>query len=117
MMSGDQRFVGKPGQGMLNRFEPTGESGPIEDPTEREERLNELQLPPDEKELALESARLADLCRYFSEEKMDVPADLVDRMASLSRLQPGERVRELLSINQALMEYLNRVGSDPQLWQ
>ena len=48
---------------------------------------------------------------------MDVPADLVDRIASLSRLQPGERVRELLSINQALMEYLNRVGSGPQLWQ
>jgi hypothetical protein len=117
MMSGDQRFLRKPGQGMLDKFEPAGEAGPIEDLTEREERLNELQLPTDEKELAFESARLADLCRYFSEEKMDVPADLVDRIGRLSRLQPGERVRELLSINQALMEYLNRVGSGPQVWQ
>ena len=117
MMSDDQRFVGKPGQGMLNRFEPTGESGPIEDPTEREERLNELQLPIDEKELALESARLADLCQYFTQGKMDVPADLLDRIGRLSRLQPRERVRELLSINQALMEYLNRVGSGSEVCQ
>jgi hypothetical protein len=115
MMSGDQRSLRKPRQGMLDKFEPAGESGPIEDPTEREDHFN--QLPTDEKELALESARLADLCRYFSEEQMDVPADLVDRIRRLSRLQPGERVRELLSINQALMEYLNRVGSGPQLWQ
>jgi hypothetical protein len=114
-MSGDQRSLRKPLQGMLDKFEPAGESGPIEDPTEREGRLN--QLPTDEKELALESARLADLCQYFSEEKMDVPVDLVDRIGRLSRLEPRERVRELLSINQALMAYLNRVGSDPQLWQ
>ncbi|HYL12354.1 MAG TPA: hypothetical protein VEV41_04935 [Terriglobales bacterium] len=113
-MSGDQRSSRKPRQGMLNKFEPAGESGPIEDPTEREQRLN--QLPAGEKDLARESARLADLCQYFSEEKMDIPADLVDRIGTLSRLEPGERVRELLSINQALMEYLNRVGSGPQLW-
>ena len=115
MMSGDQRSLRKPRQGMLDKFEPAGESGPIEDPTEREERF--YQLPTDEKELALESARLADLCKFFSEEQMDVPADLVDRIRRLSRLEPRERVRELLSINQALMEYLNRVGSGPQLWQ
>lgn len=100
---------------MLDKFEPGGESGPIEDPTERETRLN--QLPPGEKELALESARLADLCQYFSQEKMDIPADLVDRSGRLSRLEPGERVRELLSINQALMEFLSRAGSGPELQQ
>ena len=115
MMSGDQKSLRKPRQGMLNKFDPAGEWEPIEDPTEREDRLN--QLPTDEKELALESARLADLCKYFSQEKMDLPARLLDRIRGLSRLQPRERVRELLSINQALMEYLNRVGSGPQLWQ
>ena len=111
----DQRSLRRPPQGMLDKFEPGGESGPIEDATEREERRN--QLPTDEKELALESARLADLCQYFSQEKMDIPADLLDRIGRLSRLEPGERVRELLSVNQALMEYLNRSGSGPQLWQ
>lgn len=113
-MTGDESLR-KPRQEMLDKFERGGESGPIEDPTEREERVN--QLPRNERELALESARLADLCRYLSEEKMDIPADLLDRIGMLSRLQPGQRVRELLSINQALMEYLNRVGSGPQLWQ
>jgi hypothetical protein len=116
-MSGDQKFLRKPGQGILDKVEPSGESGPMGDPTEREERLNELQLPIDEKELALESARLADLCQYFSQEKMDVPADLLDRIGRLSTLRPGERVRELLSINQALMEYLNRVGSGSEVCQ
>lgn len=104
----------KPRPGMLDKFEPGGESGPIEDPTKREERLN--QSPPEEKELALESARLADLCQYFSREKMDISADLLERIGRLPRLQPEERLRELSDINHALMEYLNRVGSGPQLW-
>lgn len=114
-MVGNKRSLRKPRKGMLDHFELGGESGPLEDATQRELRIN--QLPPDEKELALESARLADLCQYFSQGKMDIPADLLDRIGRLCRLQPGERVRELLSINHALMEYLNRVGSGPQLWQ
>lgn len=114
-MTGNERSLPKPREGILNKFEPGGESGPIEDATQRERRIN--QLPPDEKDLALESARLGDLCQYFSKEKMDLPADLLNRIERASRMQPGERVRELLSINQALMEYLNRVGSGPQLWQ
>lgn len=114
-MTGNERSSRKPSEGMLDKFEPGNELGPVKDINERQLRLN--QLPPDEKELALESARLADLCQYFSQEKMDIPADLLDRIGRLPRLQPGERIRELLSINQALMEHLNQVGSGPQLWQ
>lgn len=114
-MVGNKRSLRKPRKGMLDHFEPGGESGPLEDATQRELRIN--QLPPDEKALALESARLADLCQYFSQEKMDIPADLLDRVGRLSRMQPGERVRELLSINHILMQYLNRIGSAPQLSQ
>lgn len=114
-MTGDEASLRKPRQGMLDKFERGSESGPIEEPTEREERVN--QLGPKERELALESARLADLCQYFSQEKMDIPADLLDRIRRLSGLQSEERVHELLRINQALMEYLNRVGSGSQPWQ
>lgn len=110
-----KRLLRKPRQRMLDKFEPGGESGPIEDPTERAERLNAL--PREERELALESARLADLRQYFSQEKMDIPGDLLDRIGRLSRLQPEERVRELSNINQALREYLNRVGSGSHLWE
>lgn len=84
-MTGNERSLRKAREGMLYKYEPAGESGPIEDATEREVRLN--QLPPDEKELALESARLADLCQYFSQKKVDIPADLLDRIGALSRLQ------------------------------
>ncbi|HKU24671.1 MAG TPA: hypothetical protein VJQ54_04315 [Candidatus Sulfotelmatobacter sp.] len=114
-MTGNEKSSRKLSEGMLDKFEPGSESGPVEDMNEREVRLN--QLPPDEKTIAIESARLADLCQYLSQEKMDIPADLLDRIGRLPRLQPEERVRELLSINQALMEDLNRVGSGPQLWQ
>lgn len=114
-MTGNENSLRKLREGMLDRFEPGGESAAIENATEREVRVN--QLPPGERELALESARLADLCQYFSQEKMDLPVDLLERIEALARMQPGERVRELSSINQALMEHLNRVSSGPQIWQ
>lgn len=97
--------------GRLDKFEPGGESGPIEDRNEREQRLNSL--PPDRKELAQESARLADLCQYFSEQKMDVPSHLLERVGRLSELTTAGRIRAMKDINRALMEYLNDVGQDP----
>lgn len=114
-MPDSENSIEKPPRGMLDKFETGCESGPIEDRAEREQRLN--QLPTGEKELAHESARLADLCQYFSEEKMDIPADILDRMGRVSKCGPNERIRELASINQALMEYLNRAGSGSQLRQ
>lgn len=114
-MTDDETSVEKPRQGMLDKFETGNESGPIEDRAEREQRLN--QLPPGERELAHENARLADLCQYFSQQKIDMPADILDRIGRLSKCGPQGRLRELASINQALMDYLNRVGSGPQLWQ
>jgi hypothetical protein len=81
----------------------------------REERLN--RLPVEERELAEESARLADLCQYFSAERMDIPPEILDEVGRLSRLPIPDRIRALKDINQALMEYLDRVGEDPQLRQ
>jgi len=81
----------------------------------REERLK--RLPAEERELAEESARLADLCQYFSAERMDIPPEILDEVGRLSRLPIPDRIRALKDINQALMEYLDRVGEDPQLRQ
>ena len=58
-------------RGTIDKFEVGGELGRIEDRNEYEQRLNSLS--PEEKELAQESARFADLCRYFSDNKMDIP--------------------------------------------
>lgn len=100
---------------MPNRFDIGGDLGPVEGPEEREQRIN--RLPPEEKELAEESARLADLCQYFSAKRMDIPPQILDQVGRLSRLAIPDRLRALKDINQALMEYLNRVGEDPKLRQ
>ena len=100
---------------MPNRFDTGGELGPVEAREGRQERLN--RLPLEERELAEESARLADLCQYFSAERMDIPSEILDRVGRLSRLPIPDRIRALKDINQALMEYLDRVGEDPQLRQ
>jgi len=105
-----RRTDGAPG-----KFEPGGELGPIEDRNEYEQRLNDL--PPDQKELAQESARLADLCQYFSQQKMDVPPQILVQVGRLPGLGIADRIRALKDVNRALMEYLNDVGQDPGIRQ
>ncbi|SRR5579872_3486066 len=99
----------------LDKFEPRGALGPIEDRSEYENRLTAL--PPDQNQLAQESTRLADLCQYFSQQQMDIPPEIVEQIAGLSKLATAERIRALTDINRALMEYLNDVGEDPGIRQ
>lgn len=68
------------------------------------------ELPANEKQLADKSRRLADLCQYFAEHKVDIPEDIVERVAGLSKLRVPERVRALVEVNHDLMEYLNTVA-------
>jgi hypothetical protein len=70
-------------EGALDKFEPAGDLGPIEHHTEYERRINSL--PAEERQLALESTRFADLCQYFAQQKMDVPADIVAELGSVSK--------------------------------
>jgi hypothetical protein len=102
-------------RGPLDRFEPGGDLGPVEDRNQYEQRFNSL--PPDQRELAQENIRLADLCQYFSQEKMDVPPEVLEQVGRLSTLAIVERIRALKDINRALMEYLNDVGQDPGIRQ
>jgi hypothetical protein len=101
--------------GTLKRFESAVDLRPIEDRNEYEERLNAL--PANQKELAQESTRLADLCHYFSAEKIDIPPHLVERVSSLGTLAIPERIQALKEVNRALMEYINDVGQDPGIRQ
>jgi len=50
-------------RGAVGKFDAGGELGPIEDRNEFERRLDAL--PPDQKELAQENTRFADLCATF----------------------------------------------------
>lgn len=94
--------------GALDRFEPGGASGPIENRNEYEQRVREL--PPDQKLLAEESTRLADLCQYLSRQQIDIPPELLEQVAGLSSLTISERIRALIEINRELMEYLTAAG-------
>jgi len=108
---------GKPigARGPLDKFELGGELGPVEDRNEYEKRINSL--PPDQRELAQENTRLADLCHYFSEQKIDVPPPVLDQVGRLSQLAMSDRIRALKSINRELMEYLNDADKGPGIRQ
>jgi hypothetical protein len=105
----------QPKSGALGKFGPGGELGAIADRSEREQRLKSL--PPREKELADESARFADLCQYFSQQKMDIPPSVVERLGNVSKLPAPDRIRAMQDINRELMEYLHDVGQDPGIRQ
>lgn len=115
MAKGEKQEQQKKRGGALDKLEPGGDLGPIEDRNQYEQHLNDL--PPDQRELTRESARLADVCQYFSQQRMDIPPETLDQIGGLSRLQTADRIRALKDINQALMEYLNRVGKGPQIRQ
>ncbi|MGA8152466.1 MAG: hypothetical protein WB952_16050 [Terriglobales bacterium] len=105
----------KPESGALDKFEPGGESGPLDDRNEYEQRLHSL--PLGQKELAQESTHFADLCQYFSQQRMDIPASIVERVGNVSKLPVPDRIRAMKDINRELMEYLNDVGQDPGIRQ
>ena len=105
----------KPKSGALDKFEPGGELGPLDDRNEYEQRLHSL--PLGQKELAQESTRFADLCQYFSQQRMDIPASIVERVGNVSKLPVKDRIRAMKDINRELMEYLNDVGQDPGIRQ
>jgi hypothetical protein len=105
----------KPKSGALDKFEPGGESGPLDDRNEYEQRLHSL--PLGQKERAQESTRFADLCQYFSQQKMDIPPSIVQRLGNVSKLPVKDRIRAMKDINRELMEYLNDVGQDTGIRQ
>jgi ParB-like chromosome segregation protein Spo0J len=115
MLKDDKKSQPKNTEGALNKFEPGAALGPIEDRNKYEQRTNAL--PSDQNRLAQESTRLADLCQYFSLQKIDIPPEIVEQVAGLSRLARADRVRALMDVNRALMEYLNDVGRDPGIRQ
>jgi len=98
------------GDGTLGRFLPGGEFGAIENPKEYEKRMSSL--PPSQREFAEEGTRFANLWQYFSEHRMQLPREIVDRVAELSKLPAVEQVAMMRQVNQALMEYLNDCGED-----
>ncbi len=115
MSKDEKKNRSKPESGALDKFEAGGESGPLDDRNEYERRLSSL--PAEQKELAEESTRFADLCQYFSQQKMDIPPFILEGLGDVSKLPAPDRIRAMKDINRELMEYLNDVGQDPGIRQ
>jgi hypothetical protein len=115
MLEDEKENRSKKKSGALDKFEPGSELGAIEDRNEREQQLDSL--PAEQKKFAEESTRLADLCQYFAQQKMDIPPSIVERVGSVSKLPALDRIHAMKDINRELMEYLNDVGQDPGIRQ
>ena len=77
---------------------------------EYEQRVNAL--PREQREFEEESTRFADIWQYFSENRMQLPKGVVNKVSGLAQLTTAEQTTVLRTINQELMEYLNDVGED-----
>jgi hypothetical protein len=115
MSKDEKKNRSQPNSGALDKFEQGGESGPLDDRNEYQQRLNSL--PAEQKDLAGESTRFADLCQYFSQQKMDIPPSIVERVRNVSKLPALDRIRAMKDINRELMEHLNDVGQDTGIRQ
>jgi hypothetical protein len=115
MSKGEEEKLAKAKSSALDKFEPGGELGPLDDRNEYEQRMNSL--PADQKEFAEESARFADLCQFFSQQRMDIPTSIIERFGNVSKLPVPDCLRAMKDINRELMEYLNDVGQDPGIRQ
>src|SRR5689334_1080251 len=98
-------------KGAIGRFEPGGDLAPPEGRDEYDQRLESL--PDQEKELASESARFADVCQYFERQRMDIPVEIVDQLGGASQFALPKRIALMKKLNKRLMEYLNNVGENP----
>ena len=85
--------------------------------TKRQNEPGNDDTPTKEKELAELCARFADLCQYFSQQNMDLPAQIVDEVRSVSKLSVADRVARMKLLNQELMEHLHRASPGPQVRQ
>ena len=83
------------------------------DDTRREGAAERTQ----EKELAEVCQRFADLCQYFSQQRMDLPSQIVEGVRLVSKLAVGDRITRMKRLNQELMEYLNEAAPNPQVRQ
>ena len=79
-------------------------SGEIE---ERRARIESL--PEAERDLARESGRFADLCNYLSQQHVDVPANILDDLGRVAKLDVPRRTVRMKALNEELMKFISDV--------
>jgi hypothetical protein len=97
---------------LLQKFQPGGESGPIEDRVEWENRVQSHA--PQDRELLQELTRFADLWRYFQENKDKLGPEVLAALKEVPQLSVPERIERMREINQKLMERFPDAGEGPK---
>lgn len=87
---------------LLERFQPGGELGPIEDRNEWERRVQSHA--PEDRELLQELTRFADLWRYFQEKKEKLGPEILGLLKEAPALAVPARIECMREINRKLME-------------
>lgn len=67
---------------------------------------------PGPKELAEVCSRFADICDYFSRQRVDLPPDVLEAIGRVSKIAIPERIARMDQLNQELMEYLHAASRD-----
>jgi hypothetical protein len=93
---------------LLQKFQPGGDLGPIEDRVEWEKRVQSHA--PQERELLQELTRFADLWRYFQKNRETLGPEILSALKEAPRLAVPERITRLKKINQKLMERIPDAG-------
>ena len=100
---------------LVNKFQPSGDLGPIEDRREWDKLVESKS--PNERELLEQLTRFADLWRYFQERKEKLGPEIVGAVSQLHTLSISERTASLKEINQKLMERVDGAGQGVQFRQ
>jgi hypothetical protein len=100
------------GMKLLQKFQPGGDLGPIEDRDEWEKRAQSRA--PQDRELLQELTRFADLWRYFQENKEKLGPEVLAALKDVPKLPVPERIQRLRKINQKLMEHIPNAGKSPK---
>jgi hypothetical protein len=84
------------------------DDGSIGNTEQRQTRIESL--PEEERELARECGRFADLCSYLSQRNVTVPPHLSDELHQVAQLEVQARAIRMKALNEELMNFLNETG-------
>ena len=98
---------------IMQRFQPGGDHGPIEDRNEWDKLIASRE--PGERELLQELTNFCDLSKFLAEHNQSLEAGIITSLEQVHKLAIPERILRLREINQQLMQQVACVGEDRQL--
>ena len=98
---------------LVGKFQPGGDSGPVEGHAEWEKLL--ASKSPEERELLEQLARFADIWRYFRERKEKLGGEVLNALKQVKTMSVPERIELFREINLKLMDRVGDAGQGARL--